>query len=90
MCSYLPLLQKLPAVLVIRKVNVTKHHHTRSSQNNELGTDIFSLLGLAKQFFFTVTVPFSTMRELVYFESLRKCGRIFTLVTSIMLFATVS
>ena len=25
MCSYLPLLQKLPAALVIRKVNVTKH-----------------------------------------------------------------
>ena len=25
MCSYLPLLQKLPAALVIRKVKVTKH-----------------------------------------------------------------
>ena len=25
--------------------------HTRSSQNHELGTDIFSLLGLTKQFF---------------------------------------
>ena len=25
MCSYLPFLQKLPAALVIRKVNVTKH-----------------------------------------------------------------
>ena len=25
MCNYLPLLQKLPAALVIRKVKVTKH-----------------------------------------------------------------
>ena len=31
--------------------------HTRSSQNHELGTNIFSLLSLAKQIFFTVTVP---------------------------------
>ena len=34
MCSYLPLLQKLPAALVIRKVNVTKQSSRVSLKKN--------------------------------------------------------